>query len=133
MAFRTAQTSEATMIRSIRLSFSNPPARRARPGVNGRLRSSVSDNGGRAKLLWTILALALLGMAACRADDAKNGARLRFAISFTQEQNKEPLDGRVLLVISTNGEPEPRFQITDDADTQQIFGIDVEGLQPGSA
>ena len=26
---------------------------------------------------------------------------------------------------------EPRFQINEDLNTQQVFGIDVEGLKPG--
>ena len=38
----------------------------------------------------------------------------------------------MLLLISTSGDEEPRFQISDEADTQLVFGIDVEGLAPGS-
>jgi len=34
-------------------------------------------------------------------------------------------------MISTNPSAEPREQITDDPKTQQVFGIDVEGLGPG--
>jgi len=37
----------------------------------------------------------------------------------------------MLLLISTNDEREPRFQISDGPATQQAFGIDVEGLDPG--
>ncbi len=36
-------------------------------------------------------------------------------------------------MLSVNEEKEPRFQISDDPGTQQIFGIDVEGLGPGQA
>lgn len=57
--------------------------------------------------------------------------KLRFAVSFTSEKSKTPLDGRLLLMLSTNEQKEPRFQISDDQTTQQIFGIDVEGLAPG--
>ena len=56
---------------------------------------------------------------------------LRFAISFPETSNKEPLDGRLLLLISTDTAREPRFQISEDLTTQQVFGIDVEGLKPG--
>ena len=56
---------------------------------------------------------------------------LRFAISFPEASSKEPLDGRMLLLVSTDGAREPRFQITEDLNTQQVFGIDVEGLKPG--
>jgi hypothetical protein len=39
-----------------------------------------------------------------------------------------PHDGRLLLVVSTDSSGEPRFQVSDHDDTQQIFGIDVHGL-----
>jgi hypothetical protein len=42
-----------------------------------------------------------------------------------------PLDGRMLVMLSTLEEGEPRFQIRDDVGTQQIFGVDVEGAAPG--
>jgi hypothetical protein len=58
-------------------------------------------------------------------------AKINFAISFPQERSKTPLDGRMLLLISTNDANEPRSQINDGANTQLIFGIDVDGLQPG--
>ncbi|NUM67219.1 hypothetical protein HUU39_18430 [candidate division KSB1 bacterium] len=60
-------------------------------------------------------------------------SKLRFAISFTAEKSRTPIDGRLLLMLSVNEEKEPRFQISDDPGTQQIFGIDVEGLGPGQA
>jgi hypothetical protein len=56
---------------------------------------------------------------------------LRFGISFPKERSAQPLDGRVLLMISADSTAEPRFQINDDADTQLIFGINVDGLKPG--
>ncbi len=57
--------------------------------------------------------------------------KLRIAISFPTERSKTPLDGRLLLMISTDGSKEPRQQIDNSAKTQQIFGIDVEGWKPG--
>jgi hypothetical protein len=56
---------------------------------------------------------------------------VRFHISFLEEQSKEAVDGRLLLMISTDDSEEPRFQINDDPDTQLIFGIDLDGLRPG--
>jgi hypothetical protein len=58
-------------------------------------------------------------------------AKIKFAISFPQERLKTPLNGRMLLLISANDATEPRFQINDGANTQLIFGIDVDSLQPG--
>jgi hypothetical protein len=66
------------------------------------------------------------------AEDKSADAGPRFQISFPKERNATPLDGRILLMLSTNNAEEPRFQITNDADTQLVFGIDVDGLQPGS-
>jgi len=57
--------------------------------------------------------------------------RLRFAIRFGPELSKEPLDGRILLMVSTDESNEPRFQISDSPKTQLVFGIDVDGLKPG--
>jgi hypothetical protein len=58
-------------------------------------------------------------------------ARLRFAITFSAAQARDPLDGRVLLMISSTPGDEPRFQISDGPGGQLIFGIDVDGLRPG--
>jgi hypothetical protein len=56
----------------------------------------------------------------------------RFAVSFSAELSPQPLDGRLLLFISTRAEGEPRFQISGTSlDSQQVFGIDVEGMKPG--
>lgn len=40
-------------------------------------------------------------------------------------------DGRLLLLLANNNSSEPRFQISDGLSTQLVFGIDVEGMQPG--
>src|SRR5262249_50126270 len=43
-----------------------------------------------------------------------------------------PLDGRVFLLISKNNSREPRFQVAESGlNSQQVFGIDVDGLKPG--
>ncbi len=55
----------------------------------------------------------------------------RFAISVPAARRTPPLDGRLLLMVSTDSTAEPRFQISDGPATQVIFGIDVAGLAPG--
>jgi hypothetical protein len=45
----------------------------------------------------------------------------------------DPLDGRLLLMISTDGAKEPRFQIVDGPNSQLAFGIDVDGFSAGKA
>ena len=49
---------------------------------------------------------------------------LRFDVSWAN-----PMDGRVILVISTTGTPEPRFSISEGLNTQQMFGADAEGAR----
>ena len=64
---------------------------------------------------------------------AAQSSGLRFAISFPKEASATPLDGHVLLLISTNDNDEPRFQIAEEfAQSQQAFGTDVDGLAPGA-
>jgi hypothetical protein len=57
----------------------------------------------------------------------------KFAISFPPERSAHPVDGRLLLVLSTDPAAEPRMQINDTPKTQMIFGIDVDGMAPGKA
>ena len=57
-------------------------------------------------------------------------ASLKFAISFPETSAREALDGRMLLLISKNNTREPRFQINEDLNTQQVFGVNVDGLRP---
>jgi len=56
---------------------------------------------------------------------------LRFAISFPAGSSRDALDGRMLLLISKDDSKEPRFQISEDLNTQQVFGVDVDGVRPG--
>ena len=57
-------------------------------------------------------------------------SNIRFAISFPKDRSATPLDGRLLLLVSKNGDREPRLQINEDLNTQQVFGINVDGWQP---
>jgi hypothetical protein len=73
--------------------------------------------------------LLMLGTECTPTKDSKQG--LRFSISFTSEMSDKAQDGRLLLLISTNEKKEPRNQISFQLDTQQAFGVDVEGMKPG--
>ncbi|MGH7456069.1 MAG: hypothetical protein ACRENG_32245, partial [bacterium] len=79
-------------------------------------------------LAFLVLCLALSMTLQAQPATTKN--LLRFGISFSKERSQAPLDGRVLLMVSADSTQEPRFQINDDADTQQIFGLTVDGLKP---
>src|ERR1700731_1274432 len=54
-----------------------------------------------------------------------------FNVSFPKARSSAPLDGRLLLVLSTDPSAEPRLQIDDTPKTQMLFGMDVEALGPG--
>ncbi len=67
----------------------------------------------------------------CRKAIQEDECRLQIGVVFPAEKSAEPLDGRVLLFISSDGSSEPRFQISDGPETQQAFGLDVDALKPG--
>jgi hypothetical protein len=58
-------------------------------------------------------------------------ATAEFAISLEATKSGAPLDGRLLLMLSTDPAEEPRLQINDTLKTQLIFGVDIEGWKPG--
>jgi hypothetical protein len=55
-----------------------------------------------------------------------------FRVNITPELQDEAFDGRLLLMMSNNDKAEPRFEIGDDAETQLVFGVDVDGWKPGT-
>ncbi len=55
-----------------------------------------------------------------------------FAVSFPKERSDRPLDGRLLILLSTDPSAEPRNQINDSPKTQIVFGVDVDDWKPGS-
>jgi Putative esterase len=57
----------------------------------------------------------------------------KFDVSFPAAQSAEAIDGRLLLILSTDGTDEPRNQISNSVRTQMIFGLDVDGMKPGQA
>ncbi len=56
-----------------------------------------------------------------------------FTVSFPKEASAQPLDGRLLLLLSTDPSDEPRNQINDTPRTQMVFGLTVDGWKPGEA
>jgi hypothetical protein len=82
---------------------------------------------GKIGILVFFSALLLLS---CQQWEKAESQNFSFGISFSRQLSQEPLDGRILLMISDDGSQEPRFQISDSPNTQLIFGIDVNGLLP---
>ena len=81
--------------------------------------------------------LALLGLclSALAVSGAASGSRTggpKFIVTYGPGTSAEPLDGRVLLFLSTDPKEEPRFQISDiSLKTQQVFGVDVTAWKAG--
>jgi hypothetical protein len=47
------------------------------------------------------------------------------SVTLAPEHAREPLDGRLLLLLSVDPSKEPRFQIEEGTKSQQVFGIDA--------
>ncbi len=61
-------------------------------------------------------------------------AKLRFEVSFPAALSSKSLDGHIMLCISKEQTPEPRFQLREpEAESGQFFGLDVDAMAPGTA
>ena len=78
---------------------------------------------------FTTLTICILLLASCTG---QSGTPLEFAVSFDRAQAEEALDGRILLIISDRADPEPRFQVSAGTNAPQVFGVDIEGMEPGT-
>ena len=57
---------------------------------------------------------------------------LEFQVSYPSEIDAGAIDGRIILLLSTDDSTEPRFQSRPGVRAIQIFGVDVDTLVPGS-
>jgi enterochelin esterase-like enzyme len=55
-----------------------------------------------------------------------------FRVKIDASLHSSDLDGRLLLLLSKNNKSEPRFQVSDGANTQLVFGVDIEGWKNGT-
>ena len=55
----------------------------------------------------------------------------RFSITIPPGRSEPPIDGRLLVLLSTDPAAEPRTQINDSPTTQLVFGTDVDAMAPG--
>jgi hypothetical protein len=76
-----------------------------------------------------LLAFGLLTLAQAQAQSV--------SVSFPATRSEKPLDGRLLFLVSndpkaiSDPKAEPRLQINDTPKTQMVFGVTVDGWQPG--
>ena len=82
-------------------------------------------------VLITLFSLLLL--AACEVNVEPDQAQgPSFTIEYDPALADVAQDGRLLLMLATHDDEEPRFLIDNSADTQLIFGNQVEDWQPGA-
>jgi hypothetical protein len=88
----------------------------------------------RNKRLGIHLGSLAVFVAAVAAPSCQRAASpLRFSVTLPKGDRTTPVDGRLLIVLSKDSKAEPRMQVTSNTlASQQIFGTDVEGLQPGA-
>ncbi|MER3522772.1 MAG: hypothetical protein C4326_01550 [Ignavibacteria bacterium] len=80
----------------------------------------------------SIVVVLLVAFTALQSIAVGQSTAVRFALSFPTERSAAALDGRMLLLLSTDSTAEPRFQISEGPETQLVFGVDVEGLRPNT-
>ncbi len=78
------------------------------------------------------ITLIYLFMAACEVAvdvDAQNSPGI--SVQFDAGLTDAAQDGRLILLLATHDENEPRFLVSNSADTQLVFGVNVEDWQGG--
>jgi hypothetical protein len=92
----------------------------------------------RVRVKGSAMAGALVVMAAvaagmsCTPEAKPSASSTRFVVTFGPSLERLPIDGRLLVLIAKEDTSEPRFRVTDNDDTAQMFGIDVDGWKPGA-
>ena len=87
---------------------------------------------------WTSARFAILSLLAAisfatTTHAAPDAAAPKFSVSFPKDRSAQPLDGRILLILSNDPSEEPRMQISLAPRTQMIFGVDIDNLNPGES
>ncbi len=70
-----------------------------------------------------VMTRCVLGFVACLSIGTTQAAT--FSVTLAPEHAREPLNGRLLLLLSADASKEPRFQIEEGTKSQQVFGVDA--------
>jgi hypothetical protein len=76
-------------------------------------------------------ALAAIAAASSLACQPAVDSAVTVEVTFPESMSADALDGRLILVLSQRDDGEPRTHVTDGIGAQPVFGIDVEGWEPG--
>jgi putative esterase len=77
-----------------------------------------------AALTFSVLLAGMLG--GCQ----QRTAPLQFRVTMPKARRAVSTDGRLLIVLSKDPSREPRMQITQNISTQQVYGVNIEGVEP---
>jgi len=88
----------------------------------------------RSKFLRITLSATLISVSisACEAVHETGHASPEFSVRFAGELSEDSQDGRLLLLLATHDKEEPRFLVDNSADTQLVFGRNVQQWRPDS-
>lgn len=93
----------------------------------------MNIQGRSVKTTAIVIVTAAFLMSACQSEIESEPHAPSFALSFSAAVSAEPLDGRLLLILSKDSSKEPRFQVRPGVDAVQMFGMNVENLAPDEA
>ncbi len=81
---------------------------------------------------YLLPAILLIILSGCQSKSEKK-SNVAINISFSDSASTKKLDGRLLLMLSSNNEKEPRFQIGVGLKNQLVYGMNVDGLAPNTS
>jgi len=89
----------------------------------------------RLNSLSSVLFAMLLAFTVPSSEQASSHAgKFHFEVSFLASLSDHALDGHIMLGISRQAKPEPRYQLKEEeAESAQFFGLDVDALAPGTS
>ncbi len=94
------------------------------------MNQAYTTRSGLTRILTVIVFVAVIVAPRALAGEVGRSG-LRFEISFPKSVNAAPLTGRMFLAIARTDTIEPRLRVGRYG--VQLFGVDFEQLQPGSA
>jgi len=80
------------------------------------------------------MAILCVLLSACQMEiESNQGNGPAFSITFDAALTETGQDGRLLLLLATHDDEAPRFLVDNSADTQLVFGLNVENWQGDTA
>ncbi|MDH3650420.1 MAG: alpha/beta hydrolase-fold protein [Saprospiraceae bacterium] len=80
-------------------------------------------------LLTLLFSVSIASMS--HTGNKESDEKIYFQVPYPSDLVSDPLNGRLMVMLSSNSEAEPRFQISDGPETQLVFGIDIEDWELG--